>query len=169
MTIAMTRPDLLRSWVTDIIGAFEPDYTWHPAAQIWQTPGDGERHLEQLFGGTVNDREARMNEFGIPGPAARKIAAAQGPEMTRAILALYRSTAQPALGEIGRDLPAAAARPGLAIIATEDHAVGSLDQRHRGAERAGAQVEVLEGLGHWWMLEDPTRGARGLSEFLNRV
>ena len=167
--VAMTRPDLIRSWATDVIGAFEPDYTWHPAAQIWQTPGEGEENLRELFGGSVDDRAARMNDFGIPGSAARKIAAAQGTEMARAILALYRSTAQPILAAIGRDLPAAAARPGLAIIATKDEAVGSLDQRRRGAERARAQIDVLDGLGHWWMLEDPARGARGLNGFLNRA
>lgn len=165
MGVAMTRPDLLRSWVSDIVGAFEPNYVWHPAAKIWQTVGDGEQHLEELFGGSVDDRAARMNEMGVPGQAAREIAAEQGPDMARAILALYRSTAQPVLAEIGRDLPAAASRPGLVIIATKDDAVGSIDDRHRGAQRAGAQVKVLEGLGHWWMLEDPARGARALTGF----
>lgn len=167
--VAMTRPDLLRSWVSDIIGAFEPDYVWHPAAQIWQKPEEGERNLEELFGGGVDDRTPRNHEMGMPGPAARKVAAEQGPEMARAILALYRSTAQPVLAEIGRDLPAAAARPGLAIIATKDDAVGSIDARHRGAERAGAEVEVLEGLAHWWMLENPAGGARALTKFWDRV
>ncbi len=33
------------------------------------------------------------------------------------------------------------------------------------AERAGAQVAVLEGVGHWWMLEDPARGAEALEAF----
>ena len=166
--VAMTRPDLIRSWASDIVGCFEPDYVWHPAAQIWQTPSQGEQNLVELFGGSTEDKTARMHSFGIPGPAARKVAAAQGPEMARAMLALYRSTAQPVLAEIGRDLPAAAVRPGLAIIATEDGAVGSLDQRHRGAGRAGAQVGLLEGLSHWWMLEDPARGAQMLSDFLHQ-
>ena len=165
--VAMTRPDLIRSWVTDIIGCFEPDYVWHPAAQTWQTPGKGEENLIELFSGSVDDRATRMNALGIRGPAARQVAAAQGPEMARAILALYRSTAQPALAEIGRRLPSAAGRPGLAIIATEDHAVGSVAQKRRGAARAGAQVAVLQGRGHWWMLEDPAQGARALSSFVN--
>ena len=107
--------------------------------------------------------------MGMPGPAAREIANGQRPEMAKAMLALYRSTAQPVLAEIGKDLSAATARPGLAIIATEDDAVGSLEQKHRGAKRAGAQVHVLEGLGHWWMLQDPAQGARMLSAFWGRV
>jgi hypothetical protein len=29
----------------------------------------------------------------------------------------------------------------------------------------GAQVQVLDGLGHWWSLQDPVRGARVLEQF----
>jgi pimeloyl-ACP methyl ester carboxylesterase len=29
LRVAMTRPDLLRSWVSDVIGSFAPDYVWH--------------------------------------------------------------------------------------------------------------------------------------------
>jgi len=165
MGVAMSRPDLIRSWASDIIGTLEPDYVWHEVAQIWQTPGAGEAHLEELFGGTVDERAERMNVFGITGPAGRAVAAAQGPEMARAILALYRSAAQPEPSEAGRHLAAAAARPGLAIIPTEDHAVGSFAARHRGAERAGARAEVFAGLGHWWMLEDPRHSASVLDRF----
>ena len=33
------------------------------------------------------------------------------------------------------------------------------------AARAGAQFAVLDGLGHWWMVQDPGRGAAALTEF----
>jgi pimeloyl-ACP methyl ester carboxylesterase len=59
----------------------------------------------------------------------------------------------------------AAARPGLSILATEDTYVGSVAIRRRAAERAGAHTEVLDGLGHWWMMEDPARGAAALTRF----
>ena len=39
VNVAITRPDLLRSWATDAIGVFHPDYVWHPLAQIWQSAG----------------------------------------------------------------------------------------------------------------------------------
>jgi len=93
------------------------------------------------------------------------LAAAQGPEMGRAILALYRSAAQPAMAEAGRALPNAAARPGLSLLATADPFIGADDTRRRAAQRAGARTEVLEGLGHWWMLQDPHRGAEALRDF----
>ncbi|MEV0831155.1 alpha/beta fold hydrolase [Nonomuraea rubra] len=31
----------------------------------------------------------------------------------------------------------------------------------------GARAVELDGLGHWWMLQDPARAARVLSEFWN--
>jgi pimeloyl-ACP methyl ester carboxylesterase len=37
--VATTRPDLLRTWCSDVLGVFEPDYVWHDIAQVWQTPG----------------------------------------------------------------------------------------------------------------------------------
>jgi hypothetical protein len=106
-----------------------------------------------------------MHALGIPLDIATEIAAAQGPEMGRAILALYRSAAQPVLAEAGHSLPAAAARPGLSLLATDDHYVGSDELRRRAAGRAGARTDVLEGLGHWWMVQDPARGAAALNRF----
>jgi pimeloyl-ACP methyl ester carboxylesterase len=66
---------------------------------------------------------------------------------------------------LGANLPAAAARPGLAVVASEDRNVGTEEMRRRAAARAGARVVVLEGLGHWWMVQDPKRGAAVLEEF----
>jgi hypothetical protein len=43
--------------------------------------------------------------------------------------------------------------------------VGTDEQCRRTAARAGARVEILDGLGHWWMTEDPARGARMLVAF----
>ncbi|GGP44749.1 alpha/beta fold hydrolase [Saccharothrix coeruleofusca] len=165
LEVAMTRPDLLRSWVSDTIGGFEPDFAWHPLARTWQTPGDGESSVEELFAGSADERAARMVQWGIPEPVAGDVALAQGAEMGRAILALYRSAMPAALRERGRDLPAAAARPGLVPIPTEDTTVGSTAARHRAAARAGARAVELEGLGHWWMLQDPARVAGVLVEF----
>ena len=161
----MHRPELVRSWASDVVGVFDPDYIWHDLAQVWQTPGDGEQLVDTMMGGTVQDRAKRLAAFGVPLDVATSIAAAQGPEMGRAILLLYRSARQPAMAEAGRGLEAAAARPGLSLLATEDHYVGSEKLRRRAADRAGARTEVLDGLGHWWMCQDPARGAAALTRF----
>jgi len=165
MNVVMHRPELVRSWASDVLGLFDPDYVWHDLAQVWQTAGDGEQLVDTMMGGTVQDRAEQMHALGIPPDIAAEIAAAQGPEMGRAILALYRSAAQPVLAEAGRSLPVAAARPGLSLLATEDHYVGSDELRRRAADRAGARTDVLEGLGHWWMVQDPARGAAALNSF----
>jgi pimeloyl-ACP methyl ester carboxylesterase len=69
------------------------------------------------------------------------------------------------MAEAGRSLGNAAARPGLSLLATDDTFVGSDDLRLDAAARAGARTEVLDGLGHWWMLQDPARGAQALTDF----
>lgn len=163
--VAMARPDLLRSWVSDTVGGYEPDFTWHTMAQTWQTSGDGERDVEEMLTGAADERAARMVEWGIPEPVASEVALAQRPEMGKAILALYRSAAPSVLIERGRNLPAAAALPGLVPIPTEDGTVGSVATRHRAAERAGARAVELDGIGHWWMLEDPAQVAHMLADF----
>lgn len=48
---------------------------------------------------------------------------------------------------------------------TEDSYVGSDEIRRRAADQAGAHTEVLNGLGHWWMVQDPARGAVALTRF----
>lgn len=122
-----------------------------------------------MLGGTVEDRAAQMAALGIGMDIASSMAADQGPEMGRAILASYRSARQPAMTEAGRALENAAARPGLSLLATEDPYIGSDEIRLRAAARAGARTEVLDGLGHWWMVDDPARGAAALTRFWERL
>jgi pimeloyl-ACP methyl ester carboxylesterase len=156
---------LVRSWASDSVGLFDSDYVWHDLAQVWQTTGAGEELVDALFGGTIQDRAERMVGFGIPLDIATLMAAEQGPDMGRAILRLYRSAAQPAMADAGRLLPNAAARPGLSLLATDDPYIGLEETRRRAGDRAGARTEVLAGLGHWWMAQDPARGAEILSRF----
>jgi pimeloyl-ACP methyl ester carboxylesterase len=165
MNVVMHRPELVRSWATDVLGLFDPNYEWHDLARVWQTPGEGEQLIDAMMGGSVEDRAAQLEALGIPREIGTRIAAAQGPEMGRAILALYRSAVQPAMAEAGRDLDKARARPGLSILASEDPYIGADDGRRRAAERAGAQTAVLDGLGHWWMVQDPAPGAAALTRF----
>lgn len=165
MNVVMHRPELVRSWATDVIGVLDPDYVWHDMAQVWQTPGEGEELVETMLGGTIEDRAAQMSALGIPIDIATSIAGKQGLEMGRAILLLYRSAGQPAMAEAGRALENARARPGLSLLATDDPYIGSDEIRYRAATRAGARTEVLDGLGHWWMVQDPARGAAALTRF----
>ncbi|MGA5466806.1 alpha/beta fold hydrolase [Mycobacterium sp. NPDC050041] len=161
----MHRPELVRSWASDVVGLFDPEYVWHDMAQGFQTPGDGEQLVAMMQDGSVEDRAQQLAAFGVPHDVATSFARAQGPEMGRAILAVYRSARQPVLADAGKALENAAARPGLSLLATEDPFVGTEEMRRRAADRAGARTEVLDGLGHWWMVQDPAAGAAALTRF----
>ncbi len=165
--VAAARPDLIRSWCIDVAGLFDPDYVWHDLAQVWQTPGAGEASVEAMIAMPLEDRVTSYVDIGMTPDVARACAAAVGPAMGRCILALYRSAMQPTLTAWGRDLERAERRPGLVVIATADPNVGGEVLARRSAERFGAEVAVLEGLGHWWMLQDPVRAAAALRAFLD--
>lgn len=169
MRIAMERPELIRSWATDIAGGMDPEYVWHDMAQAWQTPGVGEQAVAGMVGAPVEARAQQFESLGMSKAIATQVAAGVNEDMGRSVLALYRSAVQPAMGDWGKRLPDAAAKPGLVIIATEDHFVGGEVMARRSAERAGAKVAMLEGLGHWWMCQDPKRGAAALNEFWARL
>ena len=165
MRVSMDRPDLIRSWVTDIAGCLAPDYVWHDLAQVWQTPGAGEEAVAALASLPLAERASTFESLGMGTSVAAEVAAAVDETMGRCVLALYRSAAQPAMARLGEKLAAAGARPGLVVIATEDGYTGGEDRARWSAERAGATTAVLDGLGHWWMLEDPVAGAAALREF----
>ncbi|MFG1947080.1 alpha/beta fold hydrolase [Nonomuraea sp. NPDC048826] len=161
----ISRPGLVRSWVSDVIGLFDPEYGWHGIARKLQAPDATEAAALAPFGPTDEVRVATFVKLGMGDQVARQVVEGQDETMGRASLALYRSAAQPVMAELGRRLEDAARRPGLALLATEDDVVGTPEQRRRSAERAGARVETLEGLGHWWLTQDPERAARRLTDF----
>ncbi|HLZ68973.1 MAG TPA: alpha/beta hydrolase [Dehalococcoidia bacterium] len=165
MRLVLERPQLVRSWAMDIAGCFDPEYVWHDFAQVWQTPGAGEEAIAQMVATPVDQRAQQFEGLGMSKAVAASCAAASNEAMGRCILALYRSAAQPRLAQWGADLSKARTRPGLVIIATEDHYTGGETLARRTAERAGAEVAVLQGLGHWWMCQDPKRGAEALRTF----
>ena len=168
VNVAATRPDLLRSWVSDLLGCFDPDYVWHPLAQGWQTPGKG----EEMVAAMVADPSSRLDDMasrGLHRAVGEQMAQGYDETMARCILDLYRDAAQPAMARLGQNLPAAAARPGLSVLATADDDVGTERMRRRAATRAGARTAVLDGLGHWWMVQDPARAAAVLTEFWSTV
>jgi pimeloyl-ACP methyl ester carboxylesterase len=82
--------------------------------------------------------------------------------MAACILDLYRSAV-----DVGRewgpdfkDIP----KPGLVLVPSEDPFLSDSGATN-AARQARAAIEKLEGIGHWWMLQDPARGARVLESF----
>jgi pimeloyl-ACP methyl ester carboxylesterase len=165
LNVVMARPELVRTWVSDVPGVFDAEYVWHDLAQAWQTPEVGEAAVSAFTSMSVAEREDFLVGSGMSADIANRVSPGVDEAMGRSILTLYRSAAQPVAATAGRDLEAAAACPGLALLPSEDHFVGTDEQRRRAAARAGARVEVLEGLGHWWMTQDPASPARLLVDF----
>jgi pimeloyl-ACP methyl ester carboxylesterase len=160
--VVSTRPDLVRSWVTDAAAIGDPDFEWHDFAKIWQTPGEGEDFFAQQLAADPEDGATVFEAFGVPRERARALVGWADEEMARCILTLYRSAV-----DVGRewgpdfhDIPA----PGLVLLPTEDPFL-SADGARRAATRAGVEVVELAGIGHWWMLQDPAQAAAVLTDF----
>ena len=83
------------------------------------------------------------------------------------VLALYRSAVQPRMTEWADEYAEVADRPPtLVVIALDDHHTGGEVLARRTADKWGAEVAVLDGLGHWWMMQDAARGAEMLRTYL---
>jgi pimeloyl-ACP methyl ester carboxylesterase len=158
-------PELVRSWASDALGIFHPDYVWHDFAQIWQTPGAGEEFFAQTMATPVEDRIAGYEAIGIPRETGTQLVAASDELMSTCILALYRSAAQPEMARWGTLLDGCATRPGLSVFAPNDPFVRGHDLAAQVAERLGARRVEMVGQGHWWMLGDPAGAAAMLREF----
>ncbi|MGB8857742.1 MAG: alpha/beta hydrolase [Ilumatobacteraceae bacterium] len=164
MRVVAQRPELFRTWACDVLGLFHPDYVWHDFAQIWQSDG-GEAYFEQQLATPAADRVALYEMIGIPRATGEQLVAVADDVMSRSILALYRSAAQPAMAAWGAELGPAGTLPGLAIIAPDDPFVSSDTLGVEVADRLGASRHVIAGQGHWWMLGDPVAGAAMLHRF----
>ena len=119
LNVAMGRPDLMRTWVSDVPGAFDPDYVWHDLAQQWQTPEVGEAVVAAFTAMSDADRTDYLIGAGVAPTVASRVSPGIDDVMGQSILTLYRSAAQPVVSERGRDLESAAARTGLALLPTE--------------------------------------------------
>ena len=158
------RPDLVRSWATDVVGLLHPDYEWHDAAQAWQTPDVGEQVIDALVSMTTAERAAAFAGIGLPDDILADVSAGVTANMGRCVLGLYRDAIQPAMADLGRRVLGCPLPRGLGIVATADAYV----PQHYGdaiIDQLGAERLVLEERGHWWMIEDPDVAARGLIEF----
>jgi pimeloyl-ACP methyl ester carboxylesterase len=166
--LACERPDLVRSWCIDTAGVFDPGYIWHEGTRAWRTPGEGEAAVAAMIAMGAAARAEVYRSMAVTTEAAEQMADAFDETMGRCILALYRSVGQDVLARWSERVPAASARPGLVLVPTDDVYTGG-EARHRAvAERTGAEVVVLEGLGHWWLVQDPTAAARALERFWSR-
>jgi pimeloyl-ACP methyl ester carboxylesterase len=167
--VALTRPDLLRSWAIDVAGIFHADYQWHDMALEWQKPTIGEATVAAMMESSPADIVTMLVAGGMNTAIATQVATAFNQDMARCILALYRDAAQPALRDLGVDVSVMQQRPGLVIIAEQDSYVGTDAMHRQVATQAGAEVNVLKGVGHWWMIQDPEASAAVFNRFWTSI
>jgi len=160
--VATTRSDLLRSWAADVANVLHPDYVWHDFAKIWQSP-EGEAFFEQQEATPVEQRAPLFEAMGVPHDDAVAMAEKGDRTMGECILALYRSATPNPFAKWG-DAFAPTKAPGLVIIPTEDP-FGDEKLATDVADMLGARTSRLEGLGHWWSVQDPARAAAALEAF----
>lgn len=151
MRVLHMRPDLVRSWVGG--GApFTADYTWHPTARLWQTPGAGEKAMDRFSPALAVDM---LQRAGLSAADAEETASAIDGRMKSCILSLYRS-GRDVFQAWGADLAPVAA-PGLVLWGDRDIYA---EARYGGriAEVTGARSVTLD-CGHWWQVECPGEAA----------
>ncbi|RFU84142.1 alpha/beta hydrolase [Streptomyces triticagri] len=156
----------VRSWVSDVAHGWHPDYAWHEAATLFQKTPEGEDLLASLrdqtpgspgFGDFLRPR-------GMSAELATEVDTVHDQEMSTAILTLYRSAWPNLHADWGKDFDHPAQAPGLVLIPTGDPmAQPAMDLDVAGT--TGAQAVELDRLTHYWMLQDPDRGADVLNRF----
>lgn len=152
--VASIRPDLLAS-VACGGAAVDTEYPWHPLAQVWQTPGEGEKYMAEEL--TPEFGIEHLVENGVPREYAERNIWLQD-HGKDSILKIYRSAIeigaewQPDLEKL--DLPA------MVIWGRTDPYV-PLRFGERLAARMKGELVILE-CGHWWPFEKPTETAEAL-------
>jgi pimeloyl-ACP methyl ester carboxylesterase len=163
--IVTAHGDRIRSWVTD--GLMHPDYEWHEFAKIWQTPGEGEAFWIQMLATPLAQQAAIFEGFGVPHAEALEMVSRIDEAMASCVLDLYRSARPNPYATWSYPMEPVAA-PGLVLIATEEP-FGDVSLTRDAATALGAEVHVLEGLGHWWALQAPAEGAAVLRDFFASI
>jgi pimeloyl-ACP methyl ester carboxylesterase len=64
--VVSTRPELVRSWVTDAASIGDVEFEWHDFAKIWQTPQAGEDFWNQQLATPAEERAGVFQMFGCP-------------------------------------------------------------------------------------------------------
>src|SRR5207249_2565333 len=163
LRLVSTRADLVRSWVSDIAGMGDVDFVWHQVAKVWQTPGAGEDFFTATLAQSPEERGAVYAAmFGVPLDAAVALNRAMDDTMAACILDLYRSAVDVGIewAPAFHDVP----KPGCILLAGEDPLLDP-ELAKRATKRAGATLTELDGVSHFWMLQDPARSAAAIEAF----
>jgi pimeloyl-ACP methyl ester carboxylesterase len=143
------------------------DFRWHILGRIWRTPVLGELFMATTTRSGTRWLVGRENPR-LPADAIDRLYEIYRPRGTkRAVLKLYRATPAEAMGA-QRDAMRALDRPALVMWGTTDAYIPWQQAERQRESFPSAQIELLEGLGHWPFLEDPARVSELLMPFLRQ-
>lgn len=154
--VASLRPDLVRTWAGGS-GPISAQYKWHPLAQMWQTPGDGEKWMADLEP-VVFSRQ--LQDYGVPAEAAGGIVARMDETLKDCILRLYRSAVH--VGSEWEPGLANVTAPSLVFWGVEDPACPIAFADHLGNAMEASEILKLS-CGHWTILNQPEAIAQALT------
>lgn len=161
---AAAHPDSFASAVMINTGALI-GYRWHLLARLHRTPLLGTAVAAGARIGFA--RVMRLNEPNLPEETIARWAHDFDWGSRRAILRFYRAS-PPAVSE--RLVPALARldRPALVLWGERDRFVPAAQAERQREPFPSAQIELLQGLGHYGHLEAPQRIAKRALPFLRR-
>jgi pimeloyl-ACP methyl ester carboxylesterase len=157
---AMERPEAIARLVIVDAVPFLPGYRWHPVARIWRRRLAGELFMGLSSKWGFRLLAKRQSETQVPEAVLEEAIDGMWRYFDhgtqRAILRLYRSAPEDKLAEAGRDLGKITA-PALVVWGAQDpYLDGKLAHAYAGALGGPAEVELVEGAGHWPWYEKPS-------------
>jgi pimeloyl-ACP methyl ester carboxylesterase len=153
---AAAHADRVRSFVLINVGVL-PGYRYHKYAHMWRTPILGELTIfattRSLFKLALN----RDNPKPLPGAILNRMFDQWDRGTRRAVLALYRATSASAVSSVRQGAVLAPRRvPALVVWGAGDP---NIPVRYAGAQAQffDADIQIIDGAGHWPMIDDPER------------
>jgi len=165
---AAAHADRVRSLVLINVGVL-PGYRYHKYAHLWRTPLLGELAIfattRWLFKRSLN----RDNPKPLPDAILNRMFDQWDRGTRRAVLSLYRATSAAAVASVTQgELLAPHAVPALVVWGAGDP---NLPVRYADAQAQyfDADVQKIDGAGHWPMIDEPERTRALVLPFLRRL
>ena len=149
-------------------GGFFPDGKWHGLAQVLRTPGEGEQVVEQMQGDALAQILRSVSTGMDDDDLAEYATAISTPAHRSAVLELYRSgdfeKLEPYEGRL-----AALGVPVSVLWGAEDPFAPVASAHRLAKELPGAELTILDGVGHFVFDDAPEETASAVVAWLRRL
>lgn len=153
--VASLRPDLVRTWAGGS-GPVTPEYAWHPWAEVWQSPADGEQWMADLDPAWFAEQ---LTALRMPEQIAAEVAGRWDDAYKASVLALYRSAVH--VGAEWEPGLKAITSPALVFWGAEDPSTPAVFAERLASAVDGARVVTFDAW-HWVPLQRPAELAGAL-------